>query len=228
MSDNNNGKKPRFTGFIFYGVLIILLCVLFASMFGNTNKKEKIEYVYSYIESEEYEVEDVVVRGTTATIKYKADGKDQTVVVDIPYEGVDDVIEHLELAKKEGKIETYKYEEPFDWTLISNIVLTIAVIASVILVFAMMTRQGGDKGVFSFGQSKAKLVTPSKMKVRFKDVAGSAEEKEELSEMVDFLKNPKKNKPHCNAAFVLSKRKQDMLGTDVAVTHFLRRFNGEV
>ncbi len=192
MSDNNNGKRPHLSGLFFYLILIVVLCVLFASIFGNRNKNEKIEYVYSYIESEEYDVSDITIRGTSATIEYTKDDVESSVTVSIPYEGVDEVIEHLELAKQEGKIDSYKYEEPFDWTLISNIVLTIAVIASVILVFAMMTRQGGDKGVFSFGQNKAKLVSPSKMKVRFKDVAGSAEEKEELSEMVDFLKNPEK------------------------------------
>ena len=44
----------------------------------------------------------------------------------------------------------------------------------------------------TFGKSRAKLYDPSKEKILFKDVAGAEEEKEELSEMVDFLKNPKK------------------------------------
>ena len=191
MSDNrNNGKKPRFTGLLFYLILIVVLCILFASLFGNTGNKEKIEYVYSYIESNEYEVTDV--RGTTANIEYKKDGTKSNVTVDVPYESVDELIEHLEAAKQAGKIDNYKYEEPFDWTLISNIILTLSVIASVFLIVTMMSKTGGDKGVFNFGQNKAKLVNPSKMTVRFKDVAGSAEEKEELSEMVDFLKNPDK------------------------------------
>ena len=127
MSENkNNSKRPRFTGLLFYLILIVVLCILFASLFGNTGSKEKIEYVYSYIESEEYEVTDITVRGTTANIEYKKDGTKSNVTVDVPYESVDELIEHLEAAKQAGKIDNYKYEEPFDWTLISNIVLTIS------------------------------------------------------------------------------------------------------
>jgi cell division protease FtsH len=60
----------------------------------------------------------------------------------------------------------------------------------------LMTRQirGAGMQAFSFGQSRAKMITPddSKQRVTFKDVAGCKEAKEELSEIVDFLKNPKK------------------------------------
>ncbi|MBN2857508.1 MAG: ATP-dependent zinc metalloprotease FtsH [Candidatus Delongbacteria bacterium] len=48
----------------------------------------------------------------------------------------------------------------------------------------------GGKGIFSFGRSKAKLFDAAKNKITFKDVAGSVEAKEELSEVIDFLKNP--------------------------------------
>jgi cell division protease FtsH len=55
------------------------------------------------------------------------------------------------------------------------------------------SRQAGDgKNAMSFGRSRAKLNDPSKNKVTFQDVAGADEEKEELTEVVDFLKNPKK------------------------------------
>ena len=58
--------------------------------------------------------------------------------------------------------------------------------------FMMMRAQGGGNGrVMSFGRSRARMQDPSKNKVTFADVAGADEEKEELQEMVDFLKNPK-------------------------------------
>ncbi len=57
--------------------------------------------------------------------------------------------------------------------------------------YVMMRAQGGGGRVMNFGRSRAKMQDPSKNKVTFADVAGADEEKEELQEMVDFLKNPK-------------------------------------
>ena len=57
--------------------------------------------------------------------------------------------------------------------------------------YVMMRAQGGGGRVMNFGRSRARMQDPSKNKVTFADVAGADEEKEELQEMVDFLKNPK-------------------------------------
>ncbi|MBT3605151.1 MAG: AAA family ATPase, partial [Candidatus Latescibacteria bacterium] len=52
--------------------------------------------------------------------------------------------------------------------------------------------QGGPKGAFSFGKSKAKLVSEDTTKITFKDVAGAEEAKQELQEIIEFLKDPRK------------------------------------
>lgn len=62
----------------------------------------------------------------------------------------------------------------------------------VIIMRRMQGQSGGSRGIFSFGKSKAKLITPSSKRVTFKDVAGADEAKLELEEVIEFLKEPSK------------------------------------
>ena len=68
----------------------------------------------------------------------------------------------------------------------------ILIAAMGFLLYFMMQQQGGGKGISNFGKSKARVVTGSTNKVTFGDVAGADEEKEELQEIVEFLKNPRR------------------------------------
>ncbi len=69
--------------------------------------------------------------------------------------------------------------------------LLVMLITTGILVFFLRSQMGGGSKVPNFGRSTARMQDPSKNKVTFADVAGADEEKEELQEMVDFLRNPK-------------------------------------
>ena len=75
------------------------------------------------------------------------------------------------------------------WDLVPYIIL---IAAMGFLLYFMMQQQGGGKGISNFGKSKARVVTGSTNKVTFGDVAGADEEKEELQEIVEFLKNPRR------------------------------------
>ena len=92
-----------------------------------------------------------------------------------------------------GVIESYDFEEPANipwWVSYLPTLLLIGFV--VIFYFVSMNQAMGGKGgkINSFGKSRAHLMTDSKNKVRFADVAGADEEKEELQEVVEFLKNP--------------------------------------
>ena len=82
-------------------------------------------------------------------------------------------------------------EKPFQWysVLISFLPWLLFI---GFWIFMLRQMQGGPKGLFSFGKSRARLLTEDKRKTTFADVAGADEAKEELSEIIEFLKDPKK------------------------------------
>ncbi len=198
MSDKNEkNSKPVGGGLFFYVLMIVILIVFSTIMFGgNYGQKEKttLSDIMTIIDDEKNEVGLVEIKGTVVNVTYKnEEGLMAEISQDVPYEFVDDLILKLDKAKAAGKIEGYNYSEPFDWSLIVNVVMFGASLVIVVVLFLSITRQSRDgNSVFSFGNNRARVSDPNKDKVKFSDVAGSVEEKEELQEIVDFLKNPKK------------------------------------
>ena len=199
MSSDKNEKniKPIGGGLFFYVIMIVIL-IAFSTIVcgGNYGQKEKatLSDVMAIIEDEANDVSLVEIKGTTVVVTYRnAQGINEQVTQDVPYEYVDDLVLKLDKAKNQGKIQNYNYQEPFDWSLIVNELLFAVSLIVVVVLFMSITRQSRDgNSVFSFGNNRARLSDPNKDKVKFSDVAGSVEEKEELQEIVDFLKNPKK------------------------------------
>lgn len=198
MSDKGEGNRgPRFGGLFFYLIMLVVLVVFSTIVFGgNYGKKEqaKLSDVLGYIDNSKNEVDLVEVKGTVVTVRYKNEqGQPAEISQSIPYEYVDDLIAKLETAKSQGKIKDYNYTEPFDWSIILNIGSLLMAAVIIIVLFINISRQSREgSSVFSFGNNRARVSDPNKIKVKFSDVAGSVEEKEELSEIVDFLKSPKK------------------------------------
>ncbi len=98
------------------------------------------------------------------------------------------------LDKQSDKnIITIKNSKPEEESWLVSLIPTLIMIGVLVFFWVMIMRQQGGGGkAMSFGKSKAKMQDPSARKLSFKDVAGLDEEKEELQEVVDFLKHPRK------------------------------------
>ncbi|NLK01956.1 MAG: ATP-dependent zinc metalloprotease FtsH [Clostridiaceae bacterium] len=186
--------KKRFGGFSFY---LILMLVIFAMTYFMSNMSSGKGYTLSEVRSliENEKVESVVINGSSLKMVMKSvSGQPQEVITkEIPLESIGDYEKYLAESADKGLIKSYDYNRPTDISAILNILIIVMLLASIgVFIYINYSRQGDGKSAISFGKSRAKLNDPSKNKVTFADVAGAEEEKEELQEIVDFLKNPKK------------------------------------
>ena len=190
-------KKPR-AGGIFIYILILLLMLGIANVLLNRKGNVHTEYTNDDL-MHELEREEIlrveidqnaeVPTGTITVVRPKGD-----LVYFTP--DVSDTIKVLKDAKKPVPFTVSDVARPSVWTKLMPYMF--AVVLALIVVFFVMTQQaaagGGGGGVnnklMNFGKSRAKK--DIKTGITFKDVAGLVEEKEELSEIVDFLKDPEK------------------------------------
>ena len=187
---NNKGKA---SGFGIYAVAVVIIAVLYLLMsrFGSQTS----DYTYDAF------VKDVD-SGSVTSVVIKQNAEVPTGVLYVSFSGskeqkmlnVSDVNDIQSMLTK--KNISYDLRDVSRQSVWITTVLPIGISLFVIIfLFAMMTRQGGGGGnakMMNFGKSRAKLMTNYQNHVTFNDVAGLDEEKEELAEIVDFLKNPVK------------------------------------
>ena len=112
---------------------------------------------------------------------------------DIKYVNVSDVNEAQDVLEEAGITEIDVRDVPEESWLMTTLVPTLLIIGGIAVLFILMNRPtGANAKAMNFGRNRAKMSNPSDKHITFAQVAGLKEEKEELEEIVDFLKNPKK------------------------------------
>ena len=192
----NIKKTKKSINFMPYLLLIVVMVgsYLFLNTLGT--KVHELSYTELTSELNNDKVTEIAVTPKSGAGVYLITGKlngyssTESFKVTVPY--TDTVISSLyEIAESKGlKVETNTNPENSTW--ITILINFVPILIFGLLAYMMLVRLGnGNKGTFDFGKSKAKLAEENGRKT-FKDVAGLKEEKEEVQELIDFLKNPKK------------------------------------
>ena len=185
----NNGKI-----IIFY-VLLIAFVIFAASLVLNQESRDTLVYSQIVDMFKNEEVKSFVIDSSDVIELEKHDGTKESFKLRSLALFEQDLKELVEQQHASGIIEDYDYEPPKEQSLwmawLPYIIMIVFFV--VIWLYVMNSAMGGRGGkINSFGKTRAKVNMDGKKKVTFNDVAGEDEEKEELKEVVDFLKNPKK------------------------------------
>ena len=196
----NKQMNNRSTRFIMIVLLVILVISIFYS-FGNANGPEELDnslFISLLEDGGITSVEVTPLAGETNYRAYKVSGQlldEQNYITyfanDAELDEARAIIYQLNNDSSNLNDVTYDFQHGATYNLL-NIIFPIILVAGVVVMLVVMMRGGtnANKQAFDFGKSRAQV--SKNQTTTFNDVAGADEEKEELKEIIDFLKNPKK------------------------------------
>ena len=175
-------------------VIIVLVAFLVPAVSNPTSNR--ITYADLIAKIKNKEVTDVAISYDKETARVKL--KNDETVKRVNISDIENLMTNLNESMQEGTVKVSTDNQPFletisNWILPISSIILIFLLWTMLMSFTTMRQGGGQGGQVSYGKSKARMINQEdKTKLTFKDVAGIDEEKEELEEVVEFLKNPKK------------------------------------
>ncbi|HTS48272.1 MAG TPA: ATP-dependent zinc metalloprotease FtsH [Bryobacteraceae bacterium] len=170
-----------------FWVVIIMAVVLFWTLVHNTKSRPDAQLSYTNLMNDVVadKIKSATITGNDLVGKYKDDDQQLHAVIPANHQALDD-------AMWQHKVNvTYNKEAGSGWvSILINAIPFVLLLA--FWIFMMRQMQSGGNKALSFGKSRARLHSSQQKKVTFKDVAGVEEAKEELQEIIEFLREPQK------------------------------------
>ncbi len=201
-NNGNSGKPKKKLATLLPYILIPIMLISGIAFFMTNQSEQKLEYYEIVSLFDEGKVTEYSLNLSSGALAYKVEGDNQVKTFSVPSVNLfiedihDSVIEHNRKNPADKIKASYVAGSTGQW--IVNIVPTLLLLAAMgVLTFFMFKRMNQtmsneNNRTLSFGKARIKQAKDEKRKTTFADVAGADEEKEELEEIVEFLKNPSK------------------------------------
>ena len=196
MKNNNNGK----TLLIYLLVSVAIICGLVYMLTSMSTKSSDKKYSEIMEQFDSLNVSQFELDLGSGQLKYKLKGEDKVYSYTVPNVSLfaNEVLGGEDAENYRKKYNTENPDDPLQYNLIPisdnsfwlNLIPTLLMLGVMIFFFVFMMKNAGGGKMSSFGKTNAKMA-PSSKKATFDDVAGADEEKEELKEIVDFLRDNK-------------------------------------
>lgn len=197
MKNNNNGK----TLLIYLLVSVAIICGLVYMLTSMSTRSSDKKYSEIMEQFDSLNVSQFELDLGSGQLKYKLKGEDKVYSYTVPNVSLfaNEVLGGEDAENYRKKYNTENPDDPLQYNLIPisdnsfwlNLIPTLLMLGVMIFFFVFMMKNAGGGKMSSFGKTNAKMA-PSSKKATFDDVAGADEEKEELKEIVDFLRDNKK------------------------------------